>query len=66
MGRLADFYFNKSPTLNEMKKAHGKLIQDYNTQIHYSYREHQDGVKNAHLTETGYQLPQFCAVDTWT
>ena len=34
MRRLADYYLNKAPTLDEMKKAHRKFIRDYNTQIH--------------------------------
>ncbi len=43
MRRLADFYLNKAPTLDEMKKAHRKFIRDYNTQIHFAHRERQDG-----------------------
>src|SRR5438445_6160413 len=42
MRRLADFYLNKAPTLDEMKKAHRKFIRDYNTQIHFAHRERQD------------------------
>jgi putative transposase len=34
MRRLADYYLNKAPTLDEMKKVHRKFIRDYNTQIH--------------------------------
>ena len=34
MRRLADYYLNKAPTLDEMKKAHRKFIRDDNTQIH--------------------------------
>src|SRR6266566_3130651 len=30
MRRLVDFYLNKAPTLDEMKKAHRKFIRDYN------------------------------------
>jgi hypothetical protein len=33
MRRLADYYLNKAPTLEEMKKAHRKFILDYNCQI---------------------------------
>ena len=33
MRRLADYYLNKAPTLDEMKKAHRKFIRDYNCQI---------------------------------
>jgi len=29
MRRLADYYLNKAPTLDEMKKAHRKFIRDY-------------------------------------
>ena len=43
MRRLADYYLNKAPTLDEMKKAHRKFIRDYNTQIHFAHRERQDG-----------------------
>jgi transposase len=42
MRRLADYYLNKAPTLDEMKKAHRKFIRDYNTQIHFAHRERQD------------------------
>src|SRR6266480_7205399 len=42
MRRLADFYLNKAPTLDEMKKAHRKFIRDYNTQIHFAHRERND------------------------
>lgn len=42
MRRLADYYLNKAPTLDEMKKAHRKFIQDYNTQVHFAHRERQD------------------------
>jgi hypothetical protein len=43
MRRLADYYLNKAPTLDEMKKAHRKFIRDYNCQIHFAHRERQDG-----------------------
>jgi putative transposase len=43
MRRLVDFYLNKAPTLDEMKKAHRKFIRDYNCQIHFAQRERQDG-----------------------
>jgi hypothetical protein len=43
MRRLVDFYLNKAPTLDEMKKAHRKFIRDYNCQIHFAHRERQDG-----------------------
>ena len=43
MRRLADYYLNKAPTLDEMRKAHRKFIRDYNTQIHFAHRERQDG-----------------------
>jgi putative transposase len=43
MRRLADYYLNKAPTLDEMKKAHRKFIRNYNTQIHFAHRERQDG-----------------------
>src|SRR6266700_5136107 len=43
MRRLADYYLNKAPALDEMKKAHRKFIRDYNTQIHFAHRERQDG-----------------------
>jgi putative transposase len=43
MRRLADYYLNKAPTLDEMKKAHRKFIRDYNSQIHFAHRERQDG-----------------------
>jgi transposase len=39
MRRLADYYLNKAPTLDEMKKAHRKFIRDYNCQIHFAHRE---------------------------
>src|SRR5438270_3222936 len=42
MRRLADYYLNKAPTLDEMKKAHRKFIRDYNTQIHFAHRERND------------------------
>jgi putative transposase len=42
MRRLADYYLNKAPTLDEMKKAHRKFIRDYNCQIHFAHRERQD------------------------
>ena len=42
MRRLADYYLNKAPTLDEMKKAHRKFIRDYNTQIHFAHRECND------------------------
>src|SRR6266704_3108089 len=42
MRRLADYYLNKAPALDEMKKAHRKFIRDYNTQIHFAHRERQD------------------------
>src|SRR5260370_841464 len=42
MRRIADYYLNKAPTLDEMKKAHRKFIRDYNTQIHFAHRERQD------------------------
>jgi putative transposase len=42
MRRLADYYLNKAPTLDEMKKAHRKFIRDYNSQIHFAHRERQD------------------------
>lgn len=42
MRRLADYYLNKAPTLDEMKKAHRQFIRDYNTQIHFAHRERQD------------------------
>src|SRR2546421_9654153 len=42
MRRLADYYLNKAPTLDEMKKAHRKFIRDYNCQIHFAHREPQD------------------------
>ena len=48
MRRLADYYLNKAPTLDEMKKAHRKFIQDYNCQIHFVHRERQD---NRHSPE---------------
>ena len=34
MRRLADYYLNKTPTLDEMK-THRKFIRDYNCQIHH-------------------------------
>ena len=40
--RFADYYLNKTPTLDEMKKAHRKFIRDYNTQIHFAHWERQD------------------------
>ncbi len=40
---VVDFYLNKAPTLDEMKKAHRKFIRDYNCQIHFAHRERQDG-----------------------
>jgi hypothetical protein len=43
MRRLADYYLNKAPTLDEMKKAHRTFIRDYNSQIHFAHRERQDG-----------------------
>jgi len=43
MRRLADYYLNQAPTLDEMKKAHRKFIRDYNCQIHFAHRERQDG-----------------------
>ena len=43
MRRFVDFYLNKAPTLDEMKKAHRKFIRDYNCQIHFAHRERQDG-----------------------
>ena len=42
MRRIADYYLNKAPTLDEMKKAHRKFIRDYNTQIHFAHRERND------------------------
>jgi hypothetical protein len=42
MRRLADYYLNKAPTLEEMKKAHRKFIRDYNCQIHFAHRERND------------------------
>src|SRR5947209_1381759 len=42
MRRLADYYLNKAPTLDEMKKAHRKFIRDYNCQIHFAHRERND------------------------
>ena len=42
MRRLADYYLNKAPTLEEMKKAHRKFIRDYNCQIHFAHRERKD------------------------
>ena len=42
MRRLPDYYLNKAPTLDEMKKAHQKFIRDYNCQIHFAHRERQD------------------------
>ncbi len=42
MRRLADYYLNKAPTLDEMKKAHRTFIRDYNTQIHFAHRERND------------------------
>ncbi len=42
MRRLADYYLNKAPNWDEMKKAHRKFIRDYNTQIHFAHRERQD------------------------
>lgn len=42
MRRLADYYLNKAPTLDEMKKAHRKFVRDYNCQIHFAHRERQD------------------------
>jgi putative transposase len=42
MRRLADYYLNKAPTLDEMKKAHRKFIRDYNCQIHFAHRERKD------------------------
>jgi len=42
MRRLADYYLNKAPTIDEMKKAHRKFIRDYNCQIHFAHRERQD------------------------
>jgi len=42
MRRLADYYLNKAPTLDEMKKVHRKFIRDYNCQIHFAHRERQD------------------------
>ncbi|HEU5380034.1 MAG TPA: transposase family protein [Ktedonobacteraceae bacterium] len=43
MRLLANYYLNKSSTLDEMKKAHRKFIRDYNCQIHFAHRERQDG-----------------------
>ena len=43
MRRLVDYYLNKAPTLDEMKKAHRKFIRDYNCHIHFAHRERQDG-----------------------
>jgi hypothetical protein len=48
MRRLADYYLNKAPTLEEMKKAHRKFIRDYNCQIHFAHRERND---NRHSPE---------------
>src|SRR6266567_8559238 len=48
MRRLADYYLNKAPTLDEMKKAHRKFIRDYNCQIHFAHRERND---NRHSPE---------------
>jgi hypothetical protein len=42
MRRLADYYLNKAPTLDKMKKAHRKFIRDYNCQIHFAHRERND------------------------
>ena len=42
MRRLADYYLNKAPTLDDIKKAHRKFIRDYNCQIHFAHRERQD------------------------
>jgi putative transposase len=42
MQRLADYYLNKAPTLDEIKKAHRKFIRDYNCQIHFAHRERND------------------------
>jgi hypothetical protein len=53
MRRLADFYLNKAPTLDEMKKAHRKFIRDYNTQIH--------GCRTANV-RTGGTAPRMCYV----
>src|SRR6266566_3197647 len=48
MRRLADYYLNKAPALDEMKKAHRKFIRDYNCQIHFAHRERND---NRHSPE---------------
>ena len=42
MRRLADYYLNKAPTLEEMRKAHRKFIRDYNCQIHFAHWERND------------------------
>src|SRR5947209_17505836 len=42
MRHLADYYLNKAPTLDEMKKAHRKFVRDYNTEIHFAHRERND------------------------
>lgn len=39
MRRLADYFLNQAPTLDEMKKAHRIFIRDYNSQIHFAHRE---------------------------
>jgi ribosome biogenesis GTPase A len=66
MRRLADFYLNRAPTLDEMKKAHRKFIIEYQeTELAFYTMEwaednkHIKEVKNPRLIETGYRSPQL-------
>jgi hypothetical protein len=48
--RLADYYLNRAPTWDEIKKAHRKFVRDYNAQIHNVF--HQNSLHTRELASS--------------
>ncbi len=41
--RMADYYFTKAESWQELVAAHDRWIEEYNTQKHWAHRERKDG-----------------------
>lgn len=43
MRRIGDYHLPKATTWAELQRAHAKFMRDYNTQVHWAFRERKDG-----------------------
>jgi putative transposase len=43
MRRIGDYHLTKATTWADLQRAHAKFVRDYNTQVHWAFRERKDG-----------------------